>query len=298
MPVTSETFANAYASTLSASVSSAAASVSVASAAGAPRANPTDAVPTSFKVIIDGDTVSANTELALCTYVSGSTFQLTRACESYPGGCTAGNPVSHASGVPIRQVVTADSEGRLDAPWRPKPRIGNWQAWSCDPTVLSSTDQPPTGDVLVAAIWTPRTVTATNMVIYLAANASVATNTYLGLYNASGASIGVTGDFSASVNASAGSHGVFLNVPILGGPVSYVPTTPDDYLYGAWVNGSATTPPSILWNPCWPLVLPNGAVTSSTYSTGATSLPPSLNLTTLANGAYAEISAVPWIAIS
>jgi hypothetical protein len=104
-----EDFANAYATTLASPATSGATTVTLGSVTNAPTANSGGTPPTGFRAIIDGDTPNVNTEIVWVTDLSGTTATVTRAAESFPGGCAQGSPVAHASGVPFRAILTADS---------------------------------------------------------------------------------------------------------------------------------------------------------------------------------------------
>lgn len=100
----SRQYLNAPASTLSGSMTNVATTLSVASASSFPTSG-------EFNVLVDS---GANAEIMRVTGVSGTTFTVTRASESYPGGASVGTGVAHASAVAITHVVTADDYSQFN----------------------------------------------------------------------------------------------------------------------------------------------------------------------------------------
>jgi hypothetical protein len=106
---TVETFANAFATTLNGGINNSVTSVTLASITANPGASSSATPPTIWRAIIDGDTPNANTEIVWVTDSGSNPVTVTRAAESYPGGCAQGSPVSHLSGVPFRAIATAET---------------------------------------------------------------------------------------------------------------------------------------------------------------------------------------------
>lgn len=95
-------FSNAYSSTLSGAMDNSQLTLSVTSATGAP-----STVPFRLRIRAEG----ANTnEIVTVTSVSGTTYTITRASESYAGVQTAS---AHASGATIEHVLTAGALATL-----------------------------------------------------------------------------------------------------------------------------------------------------------------------------------------
>lgn len=90
-------YLNVPTTTLNGGINASVTSLTVASASTFPTVG-------NFNILVDS---GSNAEIMQVTAVSGTTFTVVRASETYPGGAVAGTGVSHLTGVAISLVVTA-----------------------------------------------------------------------------------------------------------------------------------------------------------------------------------------------
>lgn len=291
MSFVQETFANAYASTLSGNggtVSSGATSFYVASLLGSPDASSSASPTTGFRAIIDGDSPGPNTEIIWVLDIDRTTGHITncvRAAETYPGGCAAGFPVSHSDGVPIRAILTQTSYENLGTaapvPSGFGPAAYDLLAWSMDPALFgySGNPLPGAGEVYCEAIPVGKPIEVTNIVIGRGAAGVGLSDSYLALFDSTGSLLGVTADLSTGWMAAPATPPDEY-YPLVGGPISVAPSSPNDWVYvgfliGAWTGNS---PNFSAWGDGTLTNLSTGPHRSGvdTSSSGLTAMPSSI----------------------
>jgi hypothetical protein len=157
------------------------------------------------------------------------------------------------------------------------PSANGLLGWTYDAAAAVNNITLTAGNVFLAKIWINRPGTVTNLATRTV-NASGAglTNSYMGLYDASGNRLGVTADLSASWMAATGNriHPLTSSATI---------SAPGWY-YVAWLMGALTTSPGFSRSSgidIQNINLSASAYRSASYSSGLTALPATITMSSL-----------------
>lgn len=195
------------------------------------------------------------------------------------------------------QVLTADNSTPSGVKWAASaggggggstpnaaPTDQSWIAWSIDP-ILAQANGQLTAGVLAAMRVPVRTAgTSASVVLYVQTAGSGLSNTYAGLYDATGALVASTADLSSTLNSS-GLKTISWQ--------SSAPLTAQNYFVAVLVG--AGTAPFLTRTPnSAPVALSNAGVQRAfNYGSGLTALPASLTL-----GSATNNSNVYWAALA
>lgn len=121
------------------------------------------------------------------------------------------------------------------------PAAHGYQAWSWDVALTGSTGSVTTAGLQqLVRIPVPQTIVATNVDVICSTLGATVANCFVGLHTSAGVLIGTSADQSTAFQSTG-----LKSSALVGGPFT-IPGGPDQFVWGAFLCGSAGTMPSLL----------------------------------------------------